>query len=134
VPIGQAALARQGRDATVVTWGVGVVWALEAASVLAAEDGAEVEVVDLRSLRPWDEAAVLASVARTGRVLVLHEAPVTGGFGAEIAAVVAESGFAHLDAPVARLGSLDVPVPFKLEDVSSARGRILPRLRRLLAF
>ncbi|MGH8975060.1 MAG: alpha-ketoacid dehydrogenase subunit beta, partial [Acidimicrobiia bacterium] len=134
VPLGKASVARQGRDATVATWGAGVVWALEAAGVLAAEDGAEVEVIDLRSLRPWDEAAVLSSVARTGRVLVLHEAPVTGGFGAEIAAVIAERGFAHLDAPVARLGSLDVPVPFKLEEVTSARARLLPTLRGLLAY
>jgi 2-oxoisovalerate dehydrogenase E1 component len=134
VPLGEARLARPGRDATVVTWGVGVVWALEAAGMLAAEDGADVEVIDLRSLRPWDEAAVLASVERTGRVLVLHEAPVTGGFGAEVAAVIAERGFTHLDAPVARLGSLDVPIPFKLEDVTSAKGRVLPTLRRLLAY
>ncbi|MGH9038351.1 MAG: alpha-ketoacid dehydrogenase subunit beta, partial [Acidimicrobiia bacterium] len=134
VPIGEARIARPGGDATVVTWGVGVGWALEAAGALAVEDGAEVEVIDLRSLRPWDEAAVLASVERTGRVLVLHEAPVTGGFGAEVAAVVAERAFAHLDAPVARLGSLDVPIPFKLEDITSAKGRVFPRLRRLLAY
>jgi len=134
VPIGEARRARPGRDATVVTWGAGVAWALKAAGVLAAEDGAEVEVIDLRSLRPWDEAAVLASVERTGRVLVLHEAPVTGGFGAEVAAVIAERGFTHLDAPVARLGGLDVPVPFKLEAVTSAQGRVLPTLRRLLAY
>ncbi len=134
VPLGEAAVARRGTDATVVTWGAGVAWALEAAGALATEDGAGIEVIDLRSLRPWDEAAVLASVERTGRVLVLHEAPVTGGFGAEIAAVVAERAFAHLDAPVARLGSLDVPIPFKLEDVTSARSRLLPTLRRLLAY
>jgi 2-oxoisovalerate dehydrogenase E1 component len=134
VPLGEAVVARRGTDATVVTWGAGVGWALEAAGALATEDGVEIEVIDLRSLRPWDEAAVLASAERTGRVLVLHEAPVTGGFGAEIAAVVAERAFAHLDAPVARLGSLDVPIPFKLEDVTSARSRLLPTLRRLLAY
>jgi 2-oxoisovalerate dehydrogenase E1 component len=134
VPLGEAAVARRGTDATVVTWGAGVAWALGAAGALAAEDGAELEVIDLRSLRPWDEATVLASVERTGRVLVLHEAPVTGGFGAEVAAVVAERAFAHLDAPVARLGSLDVPIPFKLEGVTSARSRLLPTLRRLLAY
>jgi 2-oxoisovalerate dehydrogenase E1 component len=134
VPIGEARQARPGRDATVVSWGAGVAWAVEAAGVLAAEDGTEVEVIDLRSLRPWVEATVLASVERTGRVLVLHEAPVTGGFGAEVAAVIAERAFAHLDAPVARLGGLDVPVPFKLEAVTSARGRLLPTLRRLLAY
>jgi len=135
VPIGEARIARAGRDATVVTYGVGVVWALEAAATLAGE-GHEVEVIDLRSLRPWDTELVLASVARTGRVLVLHEAPQTGGFGAEIAATIGERAFGSLDAPVLRLGSLDTPVPFsrRLEDIHSARDRLLPTLRRLLAY
>jgi 2-oxoisovalerate dehydrogenase E1 component len=135
VPIGEARIARTGRDATVVTYGVGLAWALEAAEALAG-DGYEVEVVDLRSLRPWDTELVLASVERTGRALVLHEAPQTGGFGAEIAATIGERAFGSLDAPVVRLGSLDTPVPFSrpLEDVHSARHRVLPTLRRLLAF
>ena len=71
---------------------------------------------------------------RTGRALVLHEAPVTGGFGAEIAAVIAERAFSHLDAPVGRLGSLDIPIPFKLEAVTSPKSQVLPTLRRLLAY
>jgi 2-oxoisovalerate dehydrogenase E1 component len=136
-PIGEARIARPGRDATVVTYGAGVVWALEAAEALAGEGGdVEVEVVDLRSLRPWDAATVLASVERTGRVLVLHEAPQTGGFGAEVAATVAEAGFGFLDAPVVRLGGLDTPVPFskKLEARYSPKDRLLPALRRLLAY
>jgi 2-oxoisovalerate dehydrogenase E1 component len=135
VPIGQAGIARAGRDATVVTYGVGVVWALEAAEALAGE-GREVEVIDLRSLRPWDTELVLASVERTGRALVLHEAPQTGGFGAEIAATIGERAFGSLDAPVVRLGSLDTPVPFsrRLEDIHSPRHRVLPTLQHLLAY
>jgi 2-oxoisovalerate dehydrogenase E1 component len=136
VPFGSARVARPGRDATVVTYGIGVRWALEAAGILADGDAGDVEVIDLRSLRPWDEATVLASVDRTGRALVLHEAPQTGGFGAELAAVIAERAFAHLDAPVARVGSTDTPVPFskRLEALHSARGRLLPALRSLLAY
>ncbi|HEX9992816.1 MAG TPA: thiamine pyrophosphate-dependent enzyme [Acidimicrobiales bacterium] len=135
VPIGRAAVARPGRDATVVTYGAGVPWALEAAEALAAE-GREVEVVDLRSLLPWDTETVLDSVRRTGRCLVLHEAPVTGGFGAEVAATVGTEAFGWLDAPVTRLGALDTPVPFAraLEDLHSPRSRVLPTLRDLLAY
>jgi 2-oxoisovalerate dehydrogenase E1 component len=136
VPFGSARLARPGRDATVVTYGIGVRWALEAAGILADDGAGDVEVIDLRSLRPWDAEAVLASVERTGRALVLHEAPMTGGFGGELAAVIAERAFAHLDAPVLRVGSTDTPVPFsrRLEALHSARGRLLPALRTLLAF
>jgi 2-oxoisovalerate dehydrogenase E1 component len=136
VPFGEARLARPGRDATVVTYGAGVRWALEAAGALAEDGAGDVEVVDLRTLRPWDTANVLASVERTGRALVLHEAPRTGGFGAELAAVIAERAFPHLDAPVMRVGSTDTPVPFskRLEALHSARGRLLPALRALLAY
>ena len=135
VPIGQARVAREGRDATVVTYGVGVSWALEAAAELQRE-GREIEVVDLRSLLPWDRETVLASVRKTSRALVLHEAPLTGGFGGEIAATIAEEAFEGLDAPVARLGALDTPVPFArgLEAVFSPRGRLVLALRDLLAY
>jgi 2-oxoisovalerate dehydrogenase E1 component len=135
VPIGRARVARPGRDATIVTYGVGLLWASEAAQTLAAE-GREVEIVDLRSLVPWDRETVLESVHRTGRVLVLHEAPLQGGFGAELAAVVSREAFEWLDAPVARLGGLDMPVPFSkaLEEVYSPKGRLLRALRDLLAY
>jgi 2-oxoisovalerate dehydrogenase E1 component len=118
-----------------VTYGVGVAWALDAAERLAAEDR-RIEVVDLRSLLPWDREAVLRSARKTGRVLVLHEAPLTGGFGAEVAAAVGAEAFEWLDAPVARLGGLDVPVPFSraLEEISSPRRRLLGALRELLAY
>jgi pyruvate/2-oxoglutarate/acetoin dehydrogenase E1 component len=111
VPIGRARVAREGRHATVVTYGVGVAWALEAAERMAAE-GREVEVVDLRSLLPWDEETVLSSVRKTSRALVLHEAPATGGFGGELATVVGQKAFEWLDAPVVRLAALDIPIPF----------------------
>ena len=125
----------RARDATVVTYGVGVSWALEAAAELAGE-GREIEVVDLRSLIPWDVETVVRSVAKTGRCLVLHEAPLTGGFGGEIAATVGREAFEWLDAPVARLGALDTPVPFAkaLEALYSPKGRLLPALRELLAY
>jgi 2-oxoisovalerate dehydrogenase E1 component len=135
VPLGRARVAREGRHATVVTYGVGVGWALEAAEKLAAE-GREVEVVDLRSLLPWDQETVLSSVRKTSRALVLHEAPTTGGFGGELAAVIGRQAFEWLDAPVARLGALDMPVPFSkaLEEVYSPRSRVLSALRELLAY
>lgn len=109
--LGTADVKRSGSDATVVTWGAMVPRALEAADELAAE-GTQVEVVDLLSLRPWDRETVLASVERTNRVVVAHQAHRHGGFGAEVAATIAERAFDSLDAPVSRVGSLDVPVPF----------------------
>jgi 2-oxoisovalerate dehydrogenase E1 component len=135
VPIGRAHLAREGQDATIVTYGVGLVWALDAAERLGAE-GRRIEVLDLRTLLPWDRDAVLRSARKTGRVLVLHEAPLTGGFGAEVAATVGSDAFEWLDAPVVRVGGLDMPVPFSraLEEVSSARPRLLGALRDLLAY
>jgi 2-oxoisovalerate dehydrogenase E1 component len=135
LPLGQARVVREGTDATVVTYSVGVSWALDAAERLAAE-GRSVEVVDLRTLLPWDRETVLASVRKTSRALVLHEAPVTGGFGAELAAVIGREAFEVLDAPVVRLGALDTPVPFSkaLEEVFSPRARLLPALRDLLAY
>jgi 2-oxoisovalerate dehydrogenase E1 component len=135
VPIGRAHVARVGTEATVVTYGAGVGWALDAAAALAGE-GRSIEVIDLRSLLPWDREAVLASVKKTGRALVLHEAPSTGGFGAELAAVIGREVFDWLDAPVARLGALDTPVPFSrsLEEIFSPKGRLQSALRELLAY
>jgi 2-oxoisovalerate dehydrogenase E1 component len=135
IPIGRAHRAREGRDATIVAYGVAVHWALEAADALAAE-GRSVEVIDLRSLLPWDSAMVLESVTRTGRCLVVHEAPLTGGFGGEVAAVIGRDAFAWLDAPVERLGALDTPVPAAqgLEEIFSPKARLLPALRALLAY
>jgi pyruvate/2-oxoglutarate/acetoin dehydrogenase E1 component len=109
VPLGQARVARIGADVTVVAWGTMAQQALEAAEIVAGE--VDTEVIDLRTIVPWDRAAVLASVAKTGRALVVYEAHRTGGFGAEVAATIAEEAFHQLDAPVARLAGLDTPVP-----------------------
>jgi len=135
LPLGQARVAREGTDATIVTYSVGVSWALDAAQRLA-EEGRKVEVIDLRTLLPWDRETVLRSVRKTGRALVLHEAPTTGGFGGEVAAVIGSEAFDALDAPVSRVGALDTPVPFSkaLEEVFSPRARLLPTLRTLLAY
>ena len=133
VPIGKAAIAREGSDATVVTYGVGVSWASQTASQLA-DDGISIEVIDLRTLLPWDVETVSASVKKTSKALVLHEAPVTGGFGAEIAATVSRECFRDLDAPVERLGGLDMPVPFSkaLEEIYMPKARLAAALRRLV--
>jgi pyruvate/2-oxoglutarate/acetoin dehydrogenase E1 component len=109
VPIGKARIHQEGEDLTVVTWGAMVFTAEEAAKQL---DDVSVEILDLRSVMPWDKAAVLDSVRKTSKVLVLHEDTRTGGFGAEIAATIAEDAFEDLDAPVKRIAAPDTPVPF----------------------
>jgi 2-oxoisovalerate dehydrogenase E1 component beta subunit len=111
VPFGKARIHRAGDDVTVITWGAMVWTAAEAAERLAS-DGVSVEVIDLRTLIPWDRATVLESVRRTSRALVLHEDTRTGGFGAEILATVAEEAFEDLDAPLRRIAAPDTPVPF----------------------
>jgi len=111
VPFGEARIAREGSDLTVVTWGAMVYTAEEAAQTLDS-DGVSVEVIDLRTVMPWDRDAVLASVRKTSKVMVLHEDTRTGGFGAEIAATITEEAFEDLDAPVKRVTAPDTPVPF----------------------
>ncbi len=108
VPIGKAATRRAGTDVTLVSYGKTVPSCLKAADALAS-DGISAEVIDLRSLKPWDEEAVLASVRKTGRLVVVHEASRTAGFGAEVAATVAEKAFDALRAPVVRLAGPDAP-------------------------
>jgi 2-oxoisovalerate dehydrogenase E1 component beta subunit len=127
VPIGKARTHREGDDVTVVTWGAMVYTADDAAQQL---DDVSVEIVDLRTVMPWDKGAVLESVRKTSKVLVLHEDTRTAGFGAEIAATIAEDAFEDLDAPVKRVAAPDTPVPFspalekafipQVEDVASA--------------
>ncbi|MBL3706012.1 alpha-ketoacid dehydrogenase subunit beta [Sulfitobacter sp. BDSS02] len=111
VPLGQAAIAREGHDVTVVTWSGMRHGCVKAAETLAGE-GIEAEVIDLRTLWPWDREAVFASVEKTGRLLVVHEAVAVSGFGAEIAASVAEALHFRLKAPVARLGAPRIPVAY----------------------
>jgi len=117
VPIGKAAVKREGTDLTIVTYGAMVHRALEAADDLA-RDGVSVEIVDLRTVYPLDEETVVESVAKTGRALVLYESLRFLGIGAEVAAVIGEKAFEHLDAPIVRLAPPDTPVPFSstLED------------------
>jgi 2-oxoisovalerate dehydrogenase E1 component beta subunit len=110
VPIGRAKLAREGSGVTVIAYGPTVSLALEAAKAAEAE-GISLEVLDLRSLSPLDMHGILESVRKTHRAIVVHEAPVFGGFGAEIAARISDDGFDFLEAPVARIGAMDTPYP-----------------------
>jgi len=110
--IGKARTVQEGNDLSVITYGLGVHWALEA---LKEHPGISADLVDLRTLLPWDKEAVLNSVKKTGKVIVMHEDCLTGGIAGEIAACIAENCFQHLDAPVMRCGSLDTPVPMSSE-------------------
>lgn len=133
-PIGIARKVRAGRDVTIAAYGATVHQAVAAAAELEKE-GVEVEVIDLRSLQPWDEAAVLASLARTHRLVVAHEAVEAYGVGAEIAARMADVGFDELDAPIVRVGAPFMPVPFAkpLEAAyQPSAERIVAAIRRTL--
>jgi len=134
VPLGKAAVRRPGRHLTIVAYSTAVLRALEAAERLAAE-GIEAEVIDLRTLKPYDAETVIASVKKTGKLLIVHEAPLLGGFGGELAAAVAQSeAFAYLEAPIVRLGGADVPIPYhprleraavpQVEDIVEAARRL----------
>lgn len=111
IPLGKAAILREGRDATIVAYGAAVHTALAAAKQLA-DEGIEAEIVDLRSIQPWDEATVLASLSRTHRLVVVHEAVEAFGVGAEIVARMADIGFDELDGPILRVAAPFMPVPF----------------------
>ena len=137
LPFGEARVAREGTDATIVTYGLGVHWALDEAEHQAEANGADLEVVDLRTLVPWDRETVRQSLSKTNRLLVLHQATRTAGFGAELAAEVGEIGFKLLDAPITRVAAEDLPVPNAkpLEDeIFSAKARLRPKVEELLAF
>jgi len=134
VPLGKARLAREGNDVTLVAYGAMVPLCERVADALAEE--ASIEVLDIRSLKPLDEDALLASAAKTGRVVIVQEAPRTAGFGAELAAILAEKAILDLRGPVLRVTGYDVPYPFwKLEDAyMPSVKRVVDACRRLLEF
>ncbi|MFQ5688995.1 MAG: alpha-ketoacid dehydrogenase subunit beta [Gemmatimonadota bacterium] len=136
-PLGVARTHRPGADLTVITYGAMVHASQQAAETLAAEDGVEIEVLDLRSLRPLDTEAIVGSVRRTHRALVVHEAPGFGGFAGEITARICEEAFEWLDAPVRRVTALETPVPYSppLEDAYLPQPEdIVATARELLAY
>ena len=118
VPLGKARTVREGSDLTIVTYGMMVQWSNEAAEELEREDGVRAEILDLRTLLPMDDEAIIGSVKKTGRLLVVHEDTRTGGIAGEIAMRVSESAFEWLDAPMLRVTAIDSPVPYSgvLED------------------
>jgi pyruvate/2-oxoglutarate/acetoin dehydrogenase E1 component len=134
VPLGQARLAREGTDVTLVAYGAMIPVCERAADALEGE--ASVEVLDLRSLRPLDEGSLLASASKTGRVVVVQEAPRTAGFGAEVAAILAEKAILDLQGPVLRVTGFDVPYPYwKIEDrYMPSVERVANAARKLLSF
>jgi len=135
VPLGKARPAREGTDLTIVAWGA-MVPVAEKASAMAAEKGWNPEVLDMRTLSPLDRESLLASVRKTGRALVVHEAPKTCGLGAEIAALINESALLSLEAPVLRVTGQDITVPLpKSEDhYYPGPGRVLEGIRRIMEF
>ncbi|MCZ6878486.1 MAG: alpha-ketoacid dehydrogenase subunit beta [Acidobacteria bacterium] len=115
IELGKATVARAGKDITIVTYGAMVHVTLEAAEKAAQENQISVEVIDLRTLLPYDIDTVIASVKKTGRAVIVHEAPRTCGFGAELAATISERAFLHLQAPILRVTGFDTPVPYVFE-------------------
>ncbi|MCJ7595438.1 MAG: alpha-ketoacid dehydrogenase subunit beta [Desulfobacterales bacterium] len=113
IPIGKADVKRKGEDITIIATGAMVQLALEAADSLEKK-GVQAEVVDPRTILPLDEETILESVKKTGKVVIVHEAPTTGGFGGEIAAIIADKGFDYLDGPIKRVGALFCPIPFSV--------------------
>jgi pyruvate dehydrogenase E1 component beta subunit len=134
IPLGEAKIARPGSQVTVLAWSAMVHTALEAAAK-GAERGYDLEVIDLRTLIPFDQEAILASVRKTGRVVIVHEAPRTSGFGAELAATIAEKAILHLEAPILRVTGFDTPFPYTLEhEYLPDADRILDAVERVVTF
>jgi len=137
VPLGKAVVRRDGEDMTILTYGAMVYQCLKAASLLEEEDDLEVEVVDLRSLTPLDRETIMESVKRTNKVLIVHEDTLTGGIGAELAAILAEDLFEYLDGPITRVAAPDAPFPYAppLEEAFLPNAKkILTAARKLAAY
>ncbi len=130
--IGKAKTVKSGEDLSIITYGAAVHWAVQACKEMQIE----ADIIDLRTLLPWDKESVISSVKKTGKVLVLHEDTLTGGIGAEIAAYLSEHCFENLDAPVMRVGSLDSPVPFnlELEENFLPKARLRQALSKLVSY
>ena len=137
VEIGKARTIREGSDLSIITFGAMTLHALDAAAELERTDGLNIEVIDLRTLSPLDKPAILETVKRTNRAMILHEASLTGGIGGEISAIIAEEAFEWLDAPVIRVASIDSPVPFapEMEDYyQPSLNEIIDACRKLAAY
>jgi pyruvate dehydrogenase E1 component beta subunit len=140
IPIGQAKVVREGRQVTILCWGAMVHTCLEAADKAAKGEGYDqatydLEVIDLRTLLPFDVEAIITSVKKTGRVVVVHEAPRTCGFGAELAATIQERAILHLEAPILRVTGFDTPFPYTLEhEYLPDADRILDAVQRVVNF
>jgi 2-oxoisovalerate dehydrogenase E1 component beta subunit len=128
IPLGKAHIVKQGNDASIITYGSTVHMALEAAEKLEAR-GISIEIIDIRTLVPFDEETVLASVKKTNRVLITHEATLTGGFAGEIAARISEKAFEYLDAPIIRIAAFDSPTPF----APTLEKAMLPNTEKIIA-
>jgi 2-oxoisovalerate dehydrogenase E1 component len=133
VPIGKANLVTEGEDISIITYGMGVHWAKE---IMAEFSDATADILDLRTLLPWDKDAVAKTVRKTGKVIIVNEDCLTGSISAEIASYIAETCFTSLDAPLMREGSLDTPVPFSppLEQNFLPKGRMKQKIRQLLDY
>lgn len=135
VPVGEARVAREGEDVSVYAYGAMLPVALAAAEQAEEEHDVSVEVIDLRTLLPFDEETVLSSVKKTGRAVIVHEAPKTCGFGAEIAATIAEEALDYLEAPLVRVTGLDTPFPYTLEEEYLPKGaRVLEAILRVARY
>ena len=138
VPIGKARVVQEGSDATIITYGMMLPESQAAAKAMADANGASIEIIDLRSLRPLDTEAILQSAMKTGKVLIVHEANRFGGVGAEVSALIAEEAFAWLDAPVMRVGGPEVPAMPYSKPLEAAylpnQEKIGAALERLSAF
>ena len=133
VEIGKARIVSEGDDVSIITYGMGVLWAQEALKEL---QDINADLIDLRTLLPLDREAIEKTVKKTGKVIILHEDTLTGGIGAEIAALISEHYFEYLDGPVVRSASLDSPVPFstKLEENFLPKERFKEQLKKLVGF
>lgn len=132
IPFGKASVVREGAAMSIITYGMGVHWAVD----VQKETGIDIDIIDLRTLVPLDVETILASVKKTGRVLLLHEDTLTAGFGGELAALIAEHAFEYLDAPIVRVASWDTPVPFAipLEQAFLPNGRLKSAVERLVGY